>query len=308
MANRHLSRSIVLQTLFEWDFMTSKENPKDFNKEDIENSLKRNLEEFAPGLEDDKFVFGLIDSILKKKAIIDEIITKAAPDWPIDKISVVDRNILRIGLTELLFGDRRDVPPKVAINEAIELAKTFGGENSSKFINGVLGAVYKEIGEPGKEEISRKKKIEEPVDITKLPKEKLGGALVFAYKDNNLYFALVHDVFGYWTLSKGKIEENEDLEQGTKREIKEEIGLDIKIITKLGENEYVASHPEKGKKVKNVSYFLAESEYKELNLEVSGGLDQARWFSLKELPELKIYNDIVPLIARAVEIISNNKK
>ncbi|MFM2394710.1 MAG: hypothetical protein RLZZ546_2692 [Bacteroidota bacterium] len=288
--------------------MTSKENPKDFNKEDIENSLKRNLEEFAPGLEDDKFVFGLIDSILKKKAIIDEIITKAAPDWPIDKISVVDRNILRIGLTELLFGDRRDVPPKVAINEAIELAKTFGGENSSKFINGVLGAVYKEIGEPGKEEISRKKKIEEPVDITKLPKEKLGGALVFAYKDNNLYFALVHDVFGYWTLSKGKIEENEDLEQGTKREIKEEIGLDIKIITKLGENEYVASHPEKGKKVKNVSYFLAESEYKELNLEVSGGLDQARWFSLKELPELKIYNDIVPLIARAVEIISNNKK
>ncbi|MFA7285511.1 MAG: transcription antitermination factor NusB [Candidatus Paceibacterota bacterium] len=304
MANRHLSRSIVLQTLFEWDFMSTKDNPKTFSKEEIEEALKRNLKEFAPGLEDDIFVNNLVDSILKKKTVIDEIITKAAPDWPIEKISVIDRNILRIGLTELLFGDRKDVPPKVAINEAIELAKTFGGENSSKFVNGVLGAVYKEIGEPGKEEISRKKKSEEPVDITKLPKEKLGGALVYAKKGDKIYFALVHDVFGYWTLSKGRIEENEDVETGTIREIKEEIGLDIKIITKLGENEYVATHPERGKTLKKVSYFLAESEYKELALEASGGLDGARWFELREVPELRIYNDIVPLLAKAVEVIS----
>jgi len=284
--------------------MSTKDNPKTFSKEEIEEALKRNLKEFAPGLEDDIFVNNLVDSILKKKTVIDEIITKAAPDWPIEKISVIDRNILRIGLTELLFGDRKDVPPKVAINEAIELAKTFGGENSSKFVNGVLGAVYKEIGEPGKEEISRKKKSEEPVDITKLPKEKLGGALVYAKKGDKIYFALVHDVFGYWTLSKGRIEENEDVETGTIREIKEEIGLDIKIITKLGENEYVATHPERGKTLKKVSYFLAESEYKELALEASGGLDGARWFELREVPELRIYNDIVPLLAKAVEVIS----
>ena len=80
---------------------------------------------------------------MKKKVVIDEIIEKAAPDWPIDKISIVDRNILRIGLTELLFGDRKEVPPKVAINEAVELAKAFGGQNSSKFVNGVLGTVYR---------------------------------------------------------------------------------------------------------------------------------------------------------------------
>ena len=151
-----------------------------------------------------------------------------------DKISIVDRNILRIGLTELLFGDRNQVPPKVAINEAIELAKTFGGENSGKFINGVLGAVYKEIGEPGKEQVSKKKKIEEPVDITKLPIEKLGGALIYAKKGNDVLFALVHDVFGYWTLSKGKIGDSpeivsESVEEGTIREIKEETGLDIVI-------------------------------------------------------------------------------
>ena len=139
MANRHLSRSIVLQTLFEWDFsLPDKKN----NESDIKETLKRNLKEFAPGFEDDTFVFTLIEQVLKKHKVIDEIIEKAAPDWPLDKISIIDRNILRIGLTELLFGDRKEVPPKVAINEAIELAKTFGGENSSKFVNGVLGAVY----------------------------------------------------------------------------------------------------------------------------------------------------------------------
>ena len=162
MANRHLSRSIVLQTLFELDFSDDK-------KPSIEEALKRNLKEFAPGHEDDAFVFSLADQVLKKRVVIDEIIEKAAPDWPLDKISIIDRNILRLGLTELLFGDRAEVPPKVAINEAIELAKTFGGENSGKFVNGVLGAVYKEIGEPGKEQISKQKKHEEPLDVTKLP-------------------------------------------------------------------------------------------------------------------------------------------
>ena len=303
MANRHLSRSIVLQTLFEWDFLFS-EQKKHWTEEEIKEALNRNLKEFAPGLEDDAFVFSLTEQVLRKRKSIDEIISKAAPEWPLDKISVVDRNILRIGLTELLFGDRNQVPPKVAINESIELAKTFGGENSSKFINGVLGAVYKEIGEPGKDEKSKKKKDDEPVDISKLPIEKKGGALVYSKKGNNVYFAMVHDVFGYWTIAKGGIEKGEDEEEGTKREVKDEIGLDITIKAKLGENEYVAKHPEKGKILKKVSYFLAESEYKELVLQNSGGLDGARWFQLSEIPELRIYNDIIPLIAKAIEIIS----
>src|SRR3989344_5255255 len=315
MANRHLSRSIVLQTLFEWDFLLASpqssaggaDDKKISNSDisgEINNILKRNLKEFAPGLEDDVFVFSLMDKVLKKRAMIDEIIEKAAPDWPIDNISVVDRNILRIGLTELLFGDRKEVPPKVAINEAIELAKTFGGENSGKFVNGVLGAVYKEIGEPGKEQVSRKKKHEEVPDTAKLPVEKKGGALVYAKKNNKVFFALVHDVFGYWTISNGSIEKGENEEEATIREIKEEIGLEKKWKKKLGENEYVATHPEKGKSLKKVVYFLAKSEYRELALEKSGGLDGARWFELSAIPELRIYNDIIPLISKAVEIIS----
>ncbi|MDD5721164.1 MAG: transcription antitermination factor NusB [Candidatus Pacebacteria bacterium] len=317
MANRHLSRSIVLQTLFEWDFLSAQTgvsaNKKNTHpiSDEVKEILKRNLKEFAPGLEDDVFVFSLFDQIFKKRAVIDEIIEKAAPDWPLDKISIIDRNILRIGLAELIFGDRKEVPPKVAINEAIELAKTFGGENSSKFINGVLGAVYKEIGEPGKEQISKKKKNGEILDITKLPVDKKGGALVYARKDNKqdgeIMFALVHDVFGYWTISKGSVEEGENEDEATIREIKEEIGLEIVIEEKLGENEYVATHPVNGKSLKKVVYFLAKSEYKDLVLEKSGGLDGARWFELSKIPGLRIYNDIVPLFEKAIEIISNRQ-
>jgi len=145
MANRHLSRSIVMQSLYEWDFKRKKPSQ-------LEKIVERNLREFGPGLEDAEFIWKLIKGVVKYSPQIDKIIEKSAPEWPLEQITVVDRNVLRIGLYELLFGDRQEVPPKVAINEAIELAKTFGGESSGKFINGVLGTVYREIGEPGKDE------------------------------------------------------------------------------------------------------------------------------------------------------------
>src|SRR3989304_51524 len=149
MASRHLSRSIVMQSLYEWDFGGRK-------PESLKAVVERNLQEFGPGLEDDSFVWQLINGVVKNIAKIDKIIEKAAPEWPINQITIVDRNVLRIGLYELIYANKEEVPPKVAINEAIELAKNFGGENSGKFINGVLGAVYREIGEPGKEQMSKK--------------------------------------------------------------------------------------------------------------------------------------------------------
>ena len=150
MANRHLSRSIVMQTLYEWDF-----NNRDDSK--IDEILERNLEEFGPGLEDSQFVHVLLKGVLENKEKIDEIIVKTAPEWPLEQINLVDRNVLRIGIYELLLGNSEEVPPKVAINEAIELAKSFGGETSGKFVNGVLGTIYRAIGEPGKEEGSPRK-------------------------------------------------------------------------------------------------------------------------------------------------------
>ncbi len=304
MANRHLQRSIVLQTLFEWDFNQDKE---DF---DIVSALHRNIDEFGPTITDRAFMEQLLVLVHKKKNVVDEVMVKAAPEWPIEKIANVDRNILRLGLTELLFGDRDQVPPKVAINEAIELAKTFGGDKSFKFINGVLGAVYKEIGEPGKDQASKpkKKKVDEPIDPSKLPIEKKAGALVYALDNGEITFAFVHDVFGYWTIAKGGVEEAEDAKDGAIRKVKEKIGLDIEIVELLGENEYIASHPEKGKLRKQVSYFLGKSDFKPLTLSKdAGGLNDAKWFTLAELQDFNTYDDIFPLIARAVTIITQNK-
>lgn len=242
---------------------------------------------------------GLGKGVLDRQGDLDLIIEKAAPDWPLNKIALVDKTILRIGLYELLFGDRKNVPAKVAINEAIELAKSFGGETSGKFVNGVLGSVYKELGEPGKNETSKRK----VVAYEELPLERLGGGVVYALADKDVYVALVHDVFGHWTLSKGKITPDETLEDGVCRGIKEELGVDVTLEELLGSNEYVASHPEKGKIRKNVTYYLARAPFQDLTLGSSGGLDDARWFKLAEIVTLNIYDDILPLITKAINLL-----
>lgn len=295
MANRHLARSIALQTLFEWDFRNESD-------EKIPEIMARDAEEFAPGMEDDGFAKNLISGVLARVKEIDEIIQRAAPEWPLAQIAAVDRNVLRIGLYELLFGDREAVPPKVAINEAIELAKTFGGDSSGKFVNGVLGTVYREIGEPGKDDDGKNKKV---ADFEKLPKEELAGAVVYRLTDGEIFYALVHDVFGYWTLSKGRIEPGEDAESGAIREVGEEIGIfDLAITAELGNNEYIASDPERGKIRKCATYFLGKTETAELKLKDTGGLDDARWFKYDDFSELKIYDDIRGFLEKANTLLA----
>ena len=135
MSNRHLARTMVMQVLFTWDF-----NGKD-PQTDFDELIKINFENFAPGFDDHGFVVGKVKGIMERLEKIDSLITKYAPDWPLDQITIVDRNVLRIGAFELLYEE--EIPPRVAINEAIEIAKNFGGEASGKFVNGVLGAIYK---------------------------------------------------------------------------------------------------------------------------------------------------------------------
>ena len=337
MSNRHLSRSVALQALFEWDFCASLEgatNGERGNKAgesalaeksakktakvavkkssklpsmDMSLIIRRDIQEFAPGMSDSAFVESLVRGVVAKKAELDDIIVKAAPEWPLDKISIVDRNVLRIGLYELIFSDRGEVPAKVAINESIELAKNFGGENSGKFVNGVLGAVYKELGEPGKDAEPRKKKPAE-VPYEKMLIQNLGGAVVWAKdaKENGgeIYMAFVHDIFGHWTLSKGKIPEG-DVRVGTVNKVKEEIGLDVEITDDLGSNEYIANDPEKGKIRKQVHYFLAKSEYTDFHLASKPGLDDAKWFKLADILELNFYDDILPIVTKAVTLVAS---
>lgn len=125
-----------MQTLYQWDFNNA--------QGDIEEILGFNLEEFASDMTDTDFPKKIINGVLENKTKIDQLITKYATEWPLDKITIIDRNVLRIGIYELKFD--QDIPAKVAINEAIEIAKNFGGESSGKFVNGVLGAIYKEMG------------------------------------------------------------------------------------------------------------------------------------------------------------------
>ncbi|PIT88658.1 MAG: transcription antitermination factor NusB [Candidatus Magasanikbacteria bacterium CG10_big_fil_rev_8_21_14_0_10_36_32] len=142
MSNRHLARSIALQTLFEWDF-------RGRQIDQLSGIMEHNLNEFGDGLQEKDFTIKLVNGVIDNSEKIDAIISEYAPDWPIEQITNVDRNILRLGLYELIFA--KEVPPKVAINEAIELAKSYGGHSSGKFVNGVLGSVFKNL-EPQDEE------------------------------------------------------------------------------------------------------------------------------------------------------------
>lgn len=293
MSTRHIARTLALQTLFELDM----KGDLGLSLDIIDPIILRITDEFGEGIKETAFSKNIIVNALSRRITIDDIITRAAPDWPLEKIGVVDRNILRIGLTELLFGDRAQVPPKVAIDEAIELAKSFGGETSGRFVNGVLGAIYKEMGEPEKTQTTKTKK--EHLESGK--KEFLAGAVVCSRHDRKLFVGLVHDVFGYWTLPKGHIVEGEVEEEGVVRELKKEIGAIVRVIEKLGENQYIANKPEQGKVVKHVSYYLTFSDYSPLILEKKGGLDDAQWFDSKEVLALRIYDDIKPLLEKALE-------
>jgi len=139
VATRHLVRTIVIQSLYEWDFYERKTN--------LEKIVERNLHEFGEGIDEPDFAWRIIKGIIEHLKEIDALIQKTAPEWPLNQIAIIDRNILRLGLYELLYADKNEVPPKVAINESIEVAKNYSGENSPKFINGVLGTIYRETEE-----------------------------------------------------------------------------------------------------------------------------------------------------------------
>ncbi|MCX7589957.1 MAG: transcription antitermination factor NusB [bacterium] len=137
MATRHLIRGVILQSLYEWDFYD--------RKKDIIQILERNLNEFAPGIDEPEFAWKILEGIIKNLDTIDKITNQFLKDWPLEKTNLIDRNILRIGIYELLYADKNEVPYEVAIDQAMELAKAFGGPNSLKFVNGVLGSIYDKI-------------------------------------------------------------------------------------------------------------------------------------------------------------------
>ncbi|RTK93931.1 transcription antitermination factor NusB [Candidatus Saccharibacteria bacterium] len=138
-SNRHLGRILALQTLYEYDFRRSCGD----DSVQISEVLERNVERYSKTVEDQAFIAALVVGVEKLGEALDGVLQPVAPEWPIDQIARMDRLVLRMSLYELLRDS--DVPPKVVINEAVELAKAFGGENSSRFVNGVLGTVLRNL-------------------------------------------------------------------------------------------------------------------------------------------------------------------
>ncbi len=149
-SNRHLGRIVALQTLYEFDFRRECGD----DKADLQQITSRNIERYQETIEDKDFIRTLIQGVSGKQTELDDTIRPIAPEWPIEQIARIDRNILRMALWELT--ESKDAPPKVVINEAVELAKAFGSDNSSKFVNGVLGTAFRQIQGDDKQDSAKK--------------------------------------------------------------------------------------------------------------------------------------------------------
>ncbi len=285
MANRHLARTLTLQTLFEWDFYNGKKN--------VDEILSFIIAEFAPDFDDEGFSKNLIHAILKHQLQIDDLIVNFAPEWPLDQITTIDRNVLRIGVYELKFSN--DIPPKVAINEAIELAKTFGGPSSGKFINGVLGSIYKEMVTRGEKQSPQSQGI----------KEVSAGGLVYRIMDGTPIFALILDAYNKWTFPKGGIEPTESVEKAAAREISEEIGIsELKLIAPLGDAELKVHKSGEPSFRKLVHYYLFKTTKEQLKVPNVAELKDAKWFTREEVEKNLTYSQNKEMFAKALNYIT----
>ena len=286
MASRHLSRIAALQALFAADVRN------DFSLDTLTTTWEKNTDSLAHEDEDQAFTESLLKGLAAKKEEIDGVVVKSAPQWPLEKIAAIDRNILRLGLFELLYGSTISVPPKVALNEAIELAKTFGGDSSPKFINGVLGAVYREMGSPRKSE-SPKESV--------LAQDHAAGVVVCARENNHWYVALILDPFGKWTVPKSSLKEEELSKDAALRAAEEELGLsDITILKAIGEHTHKVHKPKEEVRERLVHYFAGCAEKKPLKAQKKEGVKDVQWFAAESIPEEALYEDLRSVIESGI--------
>lgn len=287
MASRYEQREVVIQTLFEADFNES------LDVQTTESILERNCQEFLLLDSAPEFAVNLAIGVVLKKDIIDQIIEKAAPEWPIVKISIIDRALLRLGIFELLYGSEYNIPPKVAINESIELAKAFGGDNSRKFVNGVLGGIFKEMQDGGQ--------IEQEVPKKEMKTEELVGACIFKQENGVWKIGLIGDIFKHFTCPKGHITKDDDKQKQLKEIVLRETAVACNPLDVVGENSYIADSSEVVLR-KRVTYFLAEAITEE-QFAPSEGIVSFGWFAEAELAHIKMYKDMKSIIKKAFDIM-----
>lgn len=274
-----------MQSLFLWDF-----NGK--HNEDLEKIVQGVFLNFAPSFNDQGFVRKIVKGVTDNLKEIDKQIIEFAVEWPLDQITIVDRNILRIGIYELLFVD--DIPPKVAINEAIEIAKAYGGESSGKFINGVLGAIFKNLPED-KKDFKKPKKEYDQISA---------GGVIYRKNNEKYSFVLILDAYDKWTFPKGKVEKGDSFEDTAVRELREETGLtDLKIIDYLDEKEVTINNPDEEPQSKLIKYYLLESKKGYIKIPNIKELKDVRWFSKEEALERIDYPNAKKVFEKAIQIL-----
>ncbi len=299
MINRHTARQIIAQSLFFFDLSKERnifEKPKEFYQYILENFYSEENEE-------DNFSLKVFEGIIKKQSVIDEIIVKAAPSWPLEKISPVDRNILRMGIYEVLFSEEdTKVPPRVAINEAIEIAKTYGSKNSYKFISGVLGTIYEESGAKEKD-----KKLQEKKEKVKISKK--GALLYYKDEDGNIKIGLIFNIFKKWTMPKGTPEEFLEGDESLAAIIKDKTNLSGAVKEKIGENIYKADEDKDKILNKDIEYFLFEVSNPDNHKipKENKGIKDFAWFDIDKIPKDKIYKDALFIIEKGLDILKNKK-
>jgi N utilization substance protein B len=290
MSNRHLARTVALQSLFQWDFMGQ--------GQDAQELVKRNWAEFGPDYDDGGFAHNLVAGVIANQQAIDPIIVRYAPEWPLEQITNVDRNVLRLGIFELKFDPA--IPPKVAINEAIELAKSFGGESSGKFVNGVLGSIYRDMVAAGE----TKEGVGSPTPVTGPHETSAGGVVYRREADGTLRFAVIKDATGRWTFAKGHVQEGEEMVAAAAREVAEETGLDsLTVGPKVGEINITVNEPGKPPRPKTVHYFLMETTSEKITAEDTPELQDAAWYGTQETWENLGYENARGIFRRALHLL-----
>ncbi len=299
MITRHIAREITLQSLFNLDYrykLTQIEEKK--AEEVLDNIITgiHNLKKSEPGRD---FAKILLNGVLENSEKIDDILVKAAPDWGIEKTAIMDRNILRLAIFEMLFKIEDRTPPRVIINEAIELAKTFGHKKTFKFISGVLGTIY---------EVANLEEVDNEMGVKrKVVKKMKVGAMPYYIEDGKIKILLVHNIFNKWTLPKGSYENENELEKSLVEILKTKLNVEGKMEEEIGNNKYLAGLNPLKAISKDLKYYLfqvSNPDKIKLNKERKG-LNNLKWFPLEKIDGVDKYEDMSEIFKTGLEILKN---
>lgn len=295
MSKRHQSREIVLRTLYNLDILGDLHSY--INIDTAINILAENNKLSPDDIVDDKdYSQAVFRGILDKITTIDEIISKAAPEWPIDKINIIDRNILRIGIFEILFAADNGTPPRVAINESVELAKEYSSNKSSGFVNGVLGSIYKELYDKSSENMSDGLDKEEILNIICIP---------YNIHKDIIYIGFIEDSYKKWSFAKDTQDNNLQLEDNIIQILNNKFAP-VSNIIEYSKITVMNNYKEiNDKKIKSIdSYYLVNIDNIETNPLDKINIKSAKWVRIDEINKLSKYSEMTNVLNKIYEKLS----